>query len=65
MDPHRLWQCPELQTGEGCRKLPSRLDLFWIFPDICSQPVLEIITGAALEIIHNLATLPWCWLICG
>lgn len=40
MDPHRLWQCPELQTGEGCRKLPSRLDLFWIFPEICSLGLL-------------------------
>lgn len=58
MDPHRLWQCPELQTGEGCRKLPFRLVLFWIFPGICSQPELEISTGAALEITHNPATLP-------
>lgn len=50
MNLKKLRQCPELQTEEGCRRLPFRLALFWIFPGICSQPSLEISAGDALEV---------------
>lgn len=50
MNLNTLRQCPELQTDEGCRRSPSRLVLFCIFPSTCSRPPLEIRAGGALEI---------------